>query len=116
MTANASARNLFAFALVAVFTLGVHAEEPPFDPTAAFSSLPHGNSLNAATVREVEPDVPSVTLEHEPLPQLAMPAMTMSFHISNPAALRAVQPGDSVHFRAENVHGLWLVSEIKPAR
>lgn len=116
MKRNGSAKRLFAVALAAAFALGVHAEEPPFDPTAAFTSMPHGNSLNAAKVREVQPNVARVTLEHEPLPQLAMPAMTMRFHVANPAALRALQPGDRVRFRAENVNGLWLVSEIKPAR
>jgi len=45
-----------------------------------------------------------------------MPPMTMVFHVSDPALLDKVQPGDTVRFAAVNEGGKLTVTDIQPAK
>jgi membrane fusion protein, copper/silver efflux system len=49
--------------------------------------------------RVVEVDGPSIVLEHEPVPALKWPAMTMPFQLAQPQLAGAVKAGDAVRFR-----------------
>lgn len=49
--------------------------------------------------RVVELDGASITLEHEPVPALKWPAMTMPFQLARPDAARGLKAGDAVRFR-----------------
>ncbi|CAN5342765.1 efflux RND transporter periplasmic adaptor subunit [soil metagenome] len=40
----------------------------------------------------------AVTISHEPVPSIGWPAMTMTFHVSDPALVRGVKTGDRVRF------------------
>lgn len=48
-------------------------------------------------VRGVRPRDDSVVITHEPIPGL-MGAMTMAFHVGDPALLKGLQAGDRVRF------------------
>src|SRR3546814_14333671 len=39
-----------------------------------------------------------ITLSHQPVPALNWPAMTMTFHLANPATARGFKTGDRVRF------------------
>src|SRR3546814_499523 len=39
-----------------------------------------------------------ITLSHQPVPALNWPAMTMTFHLANPAIARGFKTGDRVRF------------------
>lgn len=51
------------------------------------------------TVGSVEAIGPrSITLSHQPVPAIGWPAMTMTFHVADPALLRGYKKGDRVRF------------------
>ena len=50
------------------------------------------------TLRGVDVNAGSVTLEHGPIPALKWPAMTMDFKVKDPALLKGLKPGDGVEF------------------
>jgi Cu(I)/Ag(I) efflux system membrane fusion protein len=43
-------------------------------------------------------DAGSVTFSHQPVPALGWPAMTMAFHVADPAIVRGYKRGDTVRF------------------
>jgi Cu(I)/Ag(I) efflux system membrane fusion protein len=43
-------------------------------------------------------DAGSVTFSHQPVPALGWPAMTMAFHVADPALIRGYRRGDTVRF------------------
>jgi Cu(I)/Ag(I) efflux system membrane fusion protein len=49
--------------------------------------------------RVVQIDGASITLEHEPVPALKWPAMTMPFQLARPELARGLKAGDAVRFR-----------------
>jgi Cu/Ag efflux protein CusF len=54
-----------------------------------------------------------ITIKHEELKSLGMPAMTMVFVVADEEMLGKVKPGQSVEFVAERVNGRITVTEIK---
>jgi Cu(I)/Ag(I) efflux system periplasmic protein CusF len=67
-------------------------------------------------VRKVDKEAGKVTLKHGPIPNLEMPPMTMVFKVREPAMLEKVKAGDQVRFKAENVNGAFVVTDLQPAR
>lgn len=66
-------------------------------------------------VRKVQADQGKVTIKHQPIPRLAMPAMTMVFRAQEPAVLRDLKPGDKIRFQAESTRGVLFASRIELA-
>ena len=60
-------------------------------------------------------DVPEgkITIEHGPIPNLDMEAMTMVFRAQDPALLKGLKAGDKVQFTADRVNGQISVTSIK---
>ena len=56
-----------------------------------------------------------ITLKHEEIKSLDMPAMTMSYRMKDPAALDTLKVGDRVRFDAEKINGQYTVMRIAPA-
>ena len=85
----------------------------------AHHSKDHGaSSANAMTegeVRRVDKDARKITIKHEPLQNLDMPAMTMVFQVKEPAMLELVKAGDKIKFQAEKVEGAYTVTKIERA-
>lgn len=58
----------------------------------------------------------AVTLAHGPIASLQWPAMTMDFHVSDPALLRSLKPGQKVIFEiTEESAGEYIIVHIQPA-
>ena len=72
--------------------------------------------LVAATVTKVDISAGKITLDHQKIPNLDMPAMTMVFKASDPALLTAVKAGDRVKFTADSVNGQITVTKIVKAK
>lgn len=72
--------------------------------------------LTAGEVRKVDAEQGKVTIKHEPIANLDMPAMTMVFKAGKPELLKTIQAGDKIEFRAENVAGAFVVTDIKPVK
>ena len=75
----------------------------PADPaatTATSASAKQGPTSEFTTRgRVVELDAAAITLEHEAVPALKWPAMTMPFQLARPDLARGLKAGDAVRFR-----------------
>ncbi|SHN09991.1 copper-binding protein [Roseibium suaedae] len=65
------------------------------------------------TVRKVDLKSKKVTIAHEDLKNLDMPAMTMPFRVADEAMLGQLKEGDEIEFTAERIKGNLTVTEIK---
>jgi Cu/Ag efflux protein CusF len=65
------------------------------------------------TVKEVKADQEKVTVIHEELKNLDMPAMTMVFTVADPAMLDGMAEGDAIEFVADRVRGKLTITEVK---
>lgn len=70
-------------------------------------------AMTAGEVRKVDADQGKVTLKHEPIANLDMPAMTMVFRVAQPDLLKDLKTGDKVQFRAESVNGALVVTQLQ---
>nr|WP_251010528.1 copper-binding protein [Variovorax paradoxus] len=120
-------RRSFLFAIAAIPFLqaaGVRAQTSsnatPMPRKSARSGQAASLPLTGATVERVIRESGEIVLEHEDLPNLAMPAMTMAFDVGNKKMLDAVKPGDKVRFQAEIVKGRPTITHMelanRPAR
>jgi Cu/Ag efflux protein CusF len=66
-----------------------------------------------ATVKKVDAKAKKVTLIHEELKGLEMPAMTMVFQVGDDALLTKLKEGAKVQFVAERVDGKLTVTQVK---
>jgi len=74
----------------------MEAPHPAPSPAAASAARPSGAYASAGRVESVEND--SITISHDPVPELKWPAMTMGFGKPDPKAFPAVKPGDRIRF------------------
>jgi Cu/Ag efflux protein CusF len=65
------------------------------------------------TVKKVDEKAKKVTLIHEELKSLEMPAMTMVFQVADKALLEKLKVGAKVQFLAERVNGKLTVTQVK---
>lgn len=65
------------------------------------------------TVKKVDEKAKKVTLIHEELKSLDMPAMTMVFNVADDAMLARMKPGSTVEFVAGRVNGKLTVTQLK---
>lgn len=82
--------------------LGLAAAQPGF--TAEFTK---------GEVTKVDGKQKKITIKHEALENLDMPAMTMVFVVADDAMLEKVKPGQPIEFVADRVNGRITVVEIK---
>lgn len=85
-------------------------------PPGSGSASEASTALTHGEIRKVDKDAGKLTIRHEALTNLGMPAMTMVFRVADPAMLDAVEQGDKVEFRAEKVNGQFTVTKLEPAR
>ncbi|MFC4172863.1 copper-binding protein [Microvirga sp. GCM10011540] len=86
------------------------AQSTPAQPTAA--NLP----MVTGTVEKVDAAQGKVTIDHGPIPNLNMDAMTMVFRSQDPALLKGVKAGDRIRFQADRVNGQISVVRIQKGR
>jgi Cu(I)/Ag(I) efflux system periplasmic protein CusF len=75
-----------------------------------------GVALSAAAqseVKKIDLEAGKVTLKHGEIKNLDMPAMQMSFRVTDPAWLKTLQVGDKVKFSADKVGGQFTVTAIE---
>lgn len=69
--------------------------------------------FTSGTVKKLDTKAKKVTLIHEELKNLEMPAMTMVFEVKDEAILAKLQEGAKVQFVAERVNGKLTVTQLK---
>lgn len=84
--------------------------QPPVS-SAVLSTL----ALTRAVVERVLHDTGEIVLDHEDLPNLGMPPMTMAFDVSSKEMLKAFKAGDKVRFQAEIVAGKPTITQLERA-
>ena len=89
----------------------VPAQPAPSAPAAA-QSLP----MVSGIVEKVDAAASKVTIDHGPIPNLDMDAMTMVFRSQNPAILKGVKPRDKIRFTADRVNGQITVTKIQKVK
>ena len=77
------------------------------------AALAQGLPTVSGTVEKVDTAQGKVTIDHGPIKNLDMDAMTMVFRAQDPALLKGVKAGDKVQFTADRVNGQISVTSIK---
>jgi Cu(I)/Ag(I) efflux system periplasmic protein CusF len=95
---------------------GAWAAGEPARPVATAAANPAA-AITAGEVRKVDTAQGKITIRHEAIVNLDMPAMTMVFRASRPELLKDVKAGDKIRFRAESDQANNLiVTRIEPAK
>ncbi len=79
----------------------------------AFAGSVFAAEYTKGEVTKVDAKQKKITIKHEPLANLDMPAMTMVFVVAEDGMLEKVKPGQAIEFVAERVNGRITVVEIK---
>jgi Cu/Ag efflux protein CusF len=105
-----SANYIVASALVA-FCAGAFAQTTAV-PATQVAGAAAPSSMTVGEVRKVDKKAGKITIRHEPLENLGMPAMTMVFRAADPKFLDQVKEGDKVSFVADKVNDQFTVTKI----
>jgi Cu/Ag efflux protein CusF len=81
--------------------------------TLAVGSAALAQEYTKGEVTKIDTAQKKLTIKHEELKNLDMPAMTMVFVVADEAMLEQVKEGQSVEFVADRVNGRITVTEIK---
>ncbi|WP_064691636.1 copper-binding protein [Rhizobium aegyptiacum] len=79
--------------------------------SSAFGAF--AQEFTKGVVNKVDAKAKKVTIKHEDLKNLDMPAMTMVFRVEDPALIDKLKEGSSIEFVAERVNGKLMVTEVK---
>ncbi len=79
----------------------------------AFGTAAFAQEFTSGTVKKLDEKAKKVTLTHEELKNLEMPAMTMVFQVADDAMLEKLKVGAKVQFVAERVNGKLTVTQVK---
>ncbi|MCF1464183.1 hypothetical protein GOZ80_22925 [Agrobacterium vitis] len=79
----------------------------------ALSSGAFAAEFTKGTVKKVDAKAKKVTIIHEELKSLEMPAMTMVFRVKDDAMLEKLKEGANIEFVAERVEGKITVTDVK---
>ena len=109
--------NLLLAAALAVGSAGVFAQvDHSQHATAAAGASASAMVMTNGEVRKVDLEQGKVTLKHEAIANLDMPAMTMVFRVEKAEQLKNLKPGDKVSFHAQSVGGAMVVTHIEAAK
>ena len=92
---------------------------PGTGASAAGSHAEHALHRGRGKVAGVEAARGTVKIEHEPIPSLKWPAMTMPFSVADRKQLAGIKQGDTVEFeiRAQpNPEGHYVIEKLAPSR
>lgn len=77
--------------------------------TCAFAEA----TFTKGTVKKIDEAAGKVTLIHEELVDLEMPAMTMVFVLADKGMAQRLSPGDAIEFSAQRINGKLTVTAIR---
>ena len=84
-----------------------------FATLLAAPALAQNAPLVSGTVKKVDAAQGKLTVDHGPIKNLDMDAMTMVFRAGDPDMLKTVKAGDKIKFTAERVNGQITVTKIQ---
>jgi Cu(I)/Ag(I) efflux system periplasmic protein CusF len=77
------------------------------------AALAQGAPMVSGTVEKVDKSAEKITINHGPIPNLNMEAMSMVLRAGDKKMLDQVKAGDKVQFTADRVNGQITVTSIK---
>ena len=84
-----------------------------YTASLVFGTAAFAEDFVKGTVKKVDAEKSKVTIIHDEIPSLDMPAMTMVFKTANEEMAQNLSAGDEIEFIAERVEGKLTVTEIK---
>lgn len=84
-----------------------------FTLSAAFATGALAETYVKGTVEKVDVKAKKITIAHEELTDLNMPAMTMVFRPGDDSMLETLKEGAQIEFVAERVNGKLTVTKVK---
>jgi Cu(I)/Ag(I) efflux system periplasmic protein CusF len=81
-------------------------------PATQVATAAQSATMTSGEVRKVDPAQGKVTIKHEAITNLDMPAMTMVFRAEKPDLLKDLKAGDKIRFHAESDKGALVVTRI----
>ena len=101
-----------AMLLAAVPTLAGCGDAAPDAPAATTVDPDAKTAKGTGTVTAVDAPAGRVTLDHQPIPAVGWPRMTMTF-AAPPAQLEGVKPGDQVEFDLTVSRGVGNITAVR---
>ena len=95
--------------------LAALAQGSPVAPGQAKASAPNA-AWTEGVVRTIQKEAGQITISHEPLVNLGMGKMTMTFRLKTPALVEGIKEGSRIRFVAENVKGELIVVALQAAK
>ena len=89
---------------------------PAYSTSHASHSQSAQSTLTQGEIRKVDKESKKLTIRHQPITNLDMPAMTMIFQVQDLALLDQVKVGDKVRFAAEKKDGAFVVTQVEADR
>ncbi len=84
------------------------------DTTAAPAADANDTGLTRGVVKKIDTEQSKLTIQHEALGNLDMPAMTMVFRMADAKVLQTALVGQAIAFRAERLNGALVVTRLQP--
>ena len=69
--------------------------------------------LTAGVVKKIDKVAGKLTIQHGPVLNLNMPAMTMAFKAKDTTMIDQVKPGDAINFVLERINGTLTVTRLE---
>lgn len=73
------------------------------------------DQMTEGVVKKIDKENSKITIKHDEIKNLDMPAMTMVFQVKNKALLDKVQPGEIVKFTVIQEGGKFVITNLKSA-
>jgi Cu/Ag efflux protein CusF len=80
---------------------------------AASTAMAAAETFTKGVVKEIDAKAGKVTIIHEELVDLDMPAMTMVFRVAEPAMLESMSEGQEISFVADRLEGKLTVVKLQ---
>ena len=81
---------------------------------AALAQMTHGAMpMSQGTITKIDEKWNRLTIDHGPLENLEMEAMTMVFEVVDPAMMEGLSEGQEITFMADRVKGKLTVTELE---
>lgn len=80
---------------------------------AASTAMAAAESFTKGVVKKIDAESGKVTIIHEELVDLDMPAMTMVFRVAEPAMLESMSEGQEISFVADRLEGKLTVVKLQ---
>ena len=87
----------------------------PADTHDAHANHADSSDLSEGEITRWDARTLKVTLRHGEIKNLGMPPMSMVFRVQDTSVVGALKPGDKVRFRAEQVDGVYTVTQLEAA-